>query len=66
MRTRAWLVLGVTLFGLTAIGRAEDRPSFRGPGGAGLTTETNLPTAPALSGGTVVVRGANSVYGIKP
>jgi outer membrane protein assembly factor BamB len=45
MRTAACFILGATFFGLAAVGRGGDWPSFRGPGGSGLTTESNLPAA---------------------
>lgn len=43
MPTRFWVLLSVCAACLPAVGRGGDWPQFRGPGGTGLTTETQLP-----------------------
>jgi outer membrane protein assembly factor BamB len=43
MRARSLLVIGFCTACLSASGRAEDWPQFRGAGGTGLTSERNLP-----------------------
>jgi outer membrane protein assembly factor BamB len=43
MRARSLVVLGFCTTCLSASGRAEDWPQFRGAGGTGLTSERNLP-----------------------
>ena len=43
MRARSLLVLGFCTACVSALGRAEDWPQFRGTSGTGLTSERNLP-----------------------
>src|SRR5438067_1452430 len=43
MRTAILLLLAVFLFGAPSAGRAADWPGWRGPTGAGLTSEKDLP-----------------------
>jgi outer membrane protein assembly factor BamB len=44
MRAGPIVVLGLCLTGLPGVGRAGDWPQFRGPNGAGLADEQQLPT----------------------
>jgi outer membrane protein assembly factor BamB len=43
MRTRLPLALALLLCGLPAVGRGDEWPQFRGPGGTGLSREKQLP-----------------------
>ena len=43
MRPRVLLGLGLCFACLPVIGRADEWPQFRGPGGAGVTSEKQLP-----------------------
>src|SRR5262245_51841320 len=43
MRTGFVSAVGLVLLGLPAVGRGDDWPQFRGPGGTGLSAEKQLP-----------------------
>ncbi len=43
MRTRSLIAVGLIITCLPAVGRGDEWPQFRGPGGAGLSGEKQLP-----------------------